>query len=69
MDISIDNEYITLVQLLKHINVISSGGEAKFFLLENDILVNEEIERRRNKKLYPGDVVSIDDKEYLLKWS
>lgn len=40
---------------------ISSGGEAKQFLLYNVVLVNGEREARRGRKLYPGDAVNIDN--------
>ena len=35
---SIGTEYITLGQLLKMTDAISSGGMAKWFLSENDVL-------------------------------
>ncbi len=55
------NEYITLSQLLKVADVIASGGEAKFYLAENPVLVNGQPENRRGKKLYHGDVVEVED--------
>ncbi len=57
--IAIDSPYITLGQLLKMVDVIQSGGHAKFFLQENDVLVNGEKEDRRGRKLYQGDLVEI----------
>ena len=54
--IEIKDEYITLGQFLKLSDCISTGGEAKFFLQEHDILVNKEPEKRRGKKLYPQDI-------------
>lgn len=51
--------YITLGQLLKHIGAIQTGGEAKFFLSETDVSVNDQIETRRGRKLYEGDKVHI----------
>lgn len=55
----IDTEFVTLGQLLKMTNAISSGGMAKWFLKEHAVYVNGEEERRRGKKLYDGDVVNI----------
>lgn len=57
--ILIDGEYITLGQLLKHVNIISSGGMAKHFLAENTVYLDNELENRRGKKLFPGSVVEI----------
>ncbi|MBB5150453.1 MULTISPECIES: S4 domain-containing protein YaaA [Ureibacillus] len=58
-EIVIDTEFITLGQVLKVTNAISSGGMAKWFLEETDVYVNGEIEKRRGKKLRNGDVVNI----------
>lgn len=58
-EIIIDTEFITLGQVLKLTDTISSGGMAKWFLNENSVYVNGEIERRRGRKLRNGDVVNI----------
>ena len=65
--ITIYTEYITLGQLLKIANIISSGGEAKYFLSCNKVLVNDIEDNRRGRKLYKGDKVVILGKEYLIK--
>ncbi|MCO6019058.1 MULTISPECIES: S4 domain-containing protein YaaA [Carnobacterium] len=57
----IDSEFITLGKLLKHIDVISSGGMAKWYLAEHTVLLDNEIENRRGKKIYPGSVVEIPE--------
>ena len=54
-----DQEYIKLQSLLQVCDVISNGGEAKIFLLENEVLVNNEPEQRRGRKLFEGDVVAV----------
>lgn len=58
--ISIDTEMITLGQFLKLADVIQSGGMAKWFLSEHEVLVNDEPDNRRGRKLYVGDVVEIE---------
>ena len=60
----ITTEFITLQQFLKMNDIISSGGEAKYFLKENEILFNGEKEDRRGRKLYPGDEVKVNGKKY-----
>ncbi|MGE4320206.1 MAG: S4 domain-containing protein YaaA [Acholeplasmataceae bacterium] len=60
----IQSEFITLGQLLKAEAFIGSGGEAKFFLWENDVFVNQEKRTERGKKLYDGDVVKIKNVVY-----
>ncbi|WP_391118758.1 S4 domain-containing protein YaaA [Psychrobacillus sp. L3] len=58
-DIRFDTEFITLGQLLKMTDVISSGGMAKWFLSENIVYVNGEIDQRRGRKLRNKDIVNI----------
>ncbi|MFW5838332.1 MAG: S4 domain-containing protein YaaA [Bacillota bacterium] len=58
--VKIHTDYITLGQLLKFINVASSGGDIKTILQDKHITVNGEEERRRGKKLYPGMKVEIE---------
>lgn len=62
-DVSINTEYIKLGQLLKLVGVITNGAEAKMFLEENSVLVNNENENRRGRKIYPGDIVRIKEIE------
>ena len=62
-----DEEYITLQSVLKVANVISTGGMAKMFLEENDVLVNGELEKRRGRKLYNGDKIKFENVEIIIK--
>lgn len=57
--LEINTEYITLGQLLKMTNAISSGGMAKWFLEEKIVYVNDEQEQRRGKKLRHDDIIKI----------
>lgn len=57
--IKINTEFVTLGQLLKMTDAISSGGLAKWFLEEHTVYVNGEVEQRRGKKLRDGDIVNI----------
>lgn len=58
-ELEIGTEYVTLGQVLKMTDVISSGGMAKWFLSENEVLINGEIDQRRGRKLRHGDLVNI----------
>ena len=62
--IKANEEYITLQNLLKICNIIPTGGMAKFFLMENEVLVNNTPEDRRGRKLYDGDVVKVLNQEF-----
>ena len=61
MYFQLNKEYITLAQLLKICDVVSSGGEAKIYLSEYGVLLNGQPENRRGKKIYQGDVVVCED--------
>lgn len=65
--IKITSDYIELQMLLKMESIISSGGQAKYFLLENEVFVNNELENRRGKKLYPGDKIKVLDQEFIIE--
>ena len=58
--ITITDSYITLGQVLKFSSIASSGSEAKLYILQEQVLVNGNIETRRGRKLYPGDIVTVD---------
>lgn len=57
----IDGPFITLGQMLKEEAIIPSGGAAKWFLQENEVLINGEIDQRRGRKLYPQDQIQVPD--------
>lgn len=64
INIFINTDFIKLDQFLKLSDVISSGGEARSFISENMIFVNNEPENRRGKKLRNGDIVKVNNTEY-----
>ena len=65
-NIKINTEYITLGQLLKFADVVDGGGAAKFYLQNNEVLVNGEPDNRRGRKLRPGDVVEIKEGRFAI---
>jgi len=58
-NVKISTETITLGQFLKFADIIQSGGMAKWFLTEHEVLVNGEPEQRRGRKLKEADRVEI----------
>ena len=59
---------IQLDQFLKWASILQSGGEIRFLLDEDKILVNGILCKAKQKKLYPGDTVEIKDVgTYLIK--
>ena len=61
-----DEPFITLGILLKIAGIIDTGGQAKFFLSENTVLVNGEEENRRGRKLYHGDSIQVQSQTFLI---
>lgn len=67
MTFEITTEYIKLDSLLKGVNVVGSGGEAKIVITEGQVEVNGETENRRGRKLYPGDRVKFGGHEFIVE--
>lgn len=61
--LDIDTEFIKLGQALKLAAIVTSGVEAKFLIQDGAVFVNEEVETRRGRKLYHGDVVEVEGYE------
>lgn len=62
----IRTDFITLGQLIKYVGIVQNGGQVKSFLEENDPKINGEIDKRRGKKLYDGDLIEINGKKYTI---
>ena len=58
--IEISQEPIPLCQLLKIANLVSGGGEAKIVISEGYVLLNNEIEYQKRKKVYADDIVEFN---------
>ncbi len=61
MIIKIKTETIKLSQFLKKIREISTGGESKYFIQNNDIRINGIKPIGRSTKICVGDTVWIND--------
>jgi ribosome-associated protein len=62
-EITIKDEYIKLGQALKLAGIVGSGVEAKILIQDGLVKVNGEIDERRGRKLYPGDVFELDENQ------
>ena len=61
--IKLRDEYIKLGQALKAANLVEDAVEAKLVIQDGLVKVNNEVDIRRGRKLYDGDVVSFDGQE------
>lgn len=66
MKVKINTDYIKLGQFLKLAGIITNGGESKVMIQEGFVKVNGAIELARGKKIYPGDVITFEKKDYLV---
>lgn len=61
--IKLREEYIKLGQALKAAGLVESGVEAKDVIVDGLVEVNGEVDTRRGRKLYAGDIVIFDGEE------
>lgn len=64
--VPVTTEFIKLESFLKLANAVESGGMAKNFIQNGEVLVNGESCTMRGKKLYDGDRVVFDGVTYLV---
>lgn len=62
--IKIETEIIKLDAFMKYAAIVSSGSEAKFYIQDGMVKVNNEICTQRGKKLKSGDVVNFEGEDY-----
>ena len=67
--ITITTEFIKLQDLLKFASLVSTGGEAKQLILDEQDTVNGEVCTMRGKKIRPGDVVSFNGGTYTVSYA
>lgn len=61
------DEFIKLGQALKLAGLVGSGVEAKEVIQEGLVKVNGEVDTRRGKKLYDGDVFEFEGQKVTVK--
>jgi len=62
--IKINTEIIKLDAFLKWAAIVSSGSEAKLYIQDGLVKVNNEICIQRGKKLKAGDIVNFKDSDF-----
>ena len=61
--IKLRDEFSKLGQALKAANLVEDGVEAKLVIQDGLVKVNNEVDTRRGRKLYDGDIVSFEGQE------
>ena len=65
--VKLSTEFIKLDQFLKWLAIVDSGSQAKQVILDGRVKVNDEVETRRGRKIYPEYKVEIFDKIYVVE--
>ena len=63
LEITIRDEFIKLGQALKLAGVVEDGVEAKYAIQDGLVQVNGEVDQRRGRKVYEGDVITFENQE------
>ena len=66
-EVEITEEPIELYKILKFENMVNSGGEAKYVISEGQVTVNGEVETRKRKKIFSGDIIEFKDEKLRIK--
>ncbi len=61
--IKLRDEFIKLGQALKAAGLVENGVEAKEVIQDGLVQVNGEVDTRRGRKLYDGDLVKFNGEE------
>jgi len=69
IEVELEEEPIELCKLLKVLDLVEGGGQAKNLISEGYVGVNHEICTIKRKKLYSGDVLTFDGEVFQLTLS
>jgi len=61
MTFTLTDDHIELFKLLKVLDLVDSGGQAKLLIQEGHVHRNGEIETRKRAKIISGDRIQIAD--------
>ena len=61
--LKLKDEFIKLGQALKAAGFVESGVDAKFAIQNGLVKVNGEVDDRRGRKLYDGDIVEFEGQQ------
>lgn len=62
--ITIRDDFIKLGQAMKLAGMVGSGVDAKLVIQDGQVEVNGEVDTRRGRKLYEGDIVTFQGESF-----
>jgi len=66
MDFKLKFEFIELDNLLKKLELVASGAQAKQCILSGEVKVNGQLESRIRRKLRSGDCVEFKEEQIII---
>ncbi|WP_373070321.1 RNA-binding S4 domain-containing protein [Sulfurimonas sp.] len=57
----LEDDYIELYKLIKILDLVDSGAQAKIIVAEGHVIRNGEVETRKRAKIISGDTIQIAD--------
>jgi ribosome-associated protein len=67
MEFKLKSEFIELDNLLKALDLVANGADAKQRIQSNEVSVNGQVETRVRRKLRLGDIVEFDKHRIVLQ--
>jgi ribosome-associated protein len=61
MTYALTDEFIELYKLLKILDLVDTGGQAKMIIEQEHVTRNGELETRKRAKIRKGDQISVGD--------
>ena len=61
MKYELKDDYIELFKLIKVLDLVDSGAQAKFLIADGYVNRNGEVETRKRAKIIKGDIIEIAD--------
>jgi len=61
MKFELKDDYIELFKLIKVMDLVDSGAQAKFIIADGYVKRNGEVEMRKRAKIVKGDVIEVAD--------
>lgn len=61
MTYTLNSEFIELNKLLKFLDLVDTGGQAKMLIEDGLVLRNGVVETRKRAKIIKGDILQIGD--------
>lgn len=64
IEVPIRDEFIRLGQAMKLAGLLQTGSDIKYTIIDGNVEVNGQVEDRRGRKLYKGDVFHYAGQDY-----